>query len=284
LRKAVAALQAIPPASLPEQMRANAAVSLAHGLPGLGLLCGVLNEVMAAHADRPAAFGFLFAFLAAAQRSRAGPAAFVAARRALDFGVPNGHGLTRLGLDAGRLILIEAETDKDALWALEEALRSDVRPAVVAGAIESGLDLTQSRRLNLAAAVHATPFVLLRGAKGTETSAAATRWRLAPAPAAFDRFGTFDRWRWQATLERCRNGRTGTWQMQWSPEACRFHAIEDLTAANTTPALDPHGCPDEGASDATRTRLAGLSRSSRPTPARCSRGGRQEAPYWKSAS
>ncbi len=168
--------------------------------------------------------------MAAAQRSCAGPAAFVAARRTLDFGVPYGHGLARLGLDVRRLILIETETDKEALWALDEMLRSEVRPAVVAGVVKSGLDLTQSRRLNLAATLHATPLVLLRGAKGTETSAAATRWRLAQAPAALDRFGTFDRWRWQATLERCRNGRVGTWQMQWNPETCRFHAVDQAPA------------------------------------------------------
>jgi protein ImuA len=201
-------------------------------LPGPGLLCGVLNEVVAAPADRPAAFGFLFALMAAALRARAGPAAFVAARRALDCGVPYGHGLTRLGLDVGRLILIETETDQDALWALEETLRSEVRPAVVAGAVEAGLDLTQSRRLNLAAAIHATPLVLLRGAKGVGVSAAAMRWRLASAPAALDRFGTFERWRWQATLERCRNGRTGAWLMQWNPDAHRFCSIADASEAN----------------------------------------------------
>jgi protein ImuA len=186
--------------------------------------------VVTAHADRPAAFGFVLALMAAAQRSCAGPAAFVAARRTLDFGAPYGHGLTRLGLDVGRLILVETETDKEALWAIDEILRSEVRPAVVAGVVKSGLDLTQSRRLNLAATLHATPLMLLRGAKGTETSAAATRWRLAQAPAALDRFGTFDRWRWQAMLERCRNGRTGTWQIQWNPETCRFHAVESCGA------------------------------------------------------
>jgi protein ImuA len=291
LRKAVGALQTIPATALPEQARTSPkpslAPSLAPGLPGPGFPCGVLNEATADHADRPAAFGFLFALMAAAQRSRAGPAVFVAARRALDCGVPHGHGLARLGLDAGRLILIETETGKDALWALEEALRSEIRPAVVAGAVQSAPDLTQSRRLNLAAAVHATPLVLLREARGAQTSAAATRWRLAPAPAALDRFGTFARWRWQATLERCRTGRTGAWQMQWDPETCRFHAAAEPASANTTPAaLGQPGCRNDDAFDAgrTRERRAAISQPSRPTPALRSPGGRSEDPYWKSAS
>jgi protein ImuA len=134
-----------------------------------------------------------------------------------------------LGVDVGRLILVETDTDKDALWALEEALRSEARPAMVTGAIENDLNLTQGRRLNLAAATHATPLVLSRGGKAAGNSAAATRWRIAPAPAAFDRFDTFARWRWQVTLERCRNGRTGAWLIEWDPVTRRFRSVGDLT-------------------------------------------------------
>ena len=80
---------------------------------------------------------------------------------------------------------------------------------MVAGAIAGSLDLTTSRRLNLAAAAHATPLVLLRAPAAAGTSAAATRWRIAAAPAARDRFGAFAGPRWRVALERCRNGRPG---------------------------------------------------------------------------
>jgi protein ImuA len=199
-------------------------------LPGPGLTCGVLHEIAAAaHGDRPAAFGFLFALTAAALQARAGPAMLVVQRRCLvEFGAPYGHGLVQLGLDPGRLLLIETKSDKDALWALEEALRSPARPAMVAGALAGGLDLTTSRRLNLAAAPNAVPLVLLRGSYGTGTSAAATRWRIASAPAALDRFGAFDHPRWQAALERCRNGRTGKWLIEWDHGAHRFRVVEGV--------------------------------------------------------
>src|SRR5581483_1935712 len=133
-------------------------------LPGPGLACGVLHEIAAsAYGDRPATFGFVFALMAAALRSRPASAVFVAQRRGLgDFGAPYGHGLVQLGLDVGRLLFVETESHKDALWAIEEALRSPARPAMVAGAVTGDLDLTASRRLNLAAALHATPLVLLR--------------------------------------------------------------------------------------------------------------------------
>jgi protein ImuA len=228
LRRAVEGLQSIPAGIPPKHVTAGVGASLAPGLPGPGIVGGMLNEAVAAHADRPAAFGFLFTLMAVALQARAGPAVFVAARRTLDFGAPYGHGLSQLGLDVGRLILVETDTDKDALWALEETLRSEARPAMVAGVIEAGLDLTQSRRLNLAAAVHTTPLVLLRGVKAAGTSAATTRWRIASAPAALDRFDTFESWRWQVTLERCRNGRTGAWLIEWSPVAHRFRLVEGL--------------------------------------------------------
>jgi protein ImuA len=199
-------------------------------LPGPGLACGVLHEVAAAaHGDRPAAFGFVFALTAAALHARPGPAVLVAQRRCLtEFGAPYGHGLVQLGLDAGRLLLIETGSDKDALWALEETLRSPARPAMVAGAVERSLDLTTSRRLNLAAASHATPLVLLRTSVANRTSAAATRWRIAPAPAARDPFGAFAHPRWSVDLERCRNGRTGKWLIEWDHVAHRFRLVESV--------------------------------------------------------
>ena len=204
--------------------------SLVCGLPGPGFPCGVLNEVIGSRRDRAAAFGFLFAVMAAALREREGPALFVAAQRTLDDGVPYGHGLCQLGVDAGRLILVETKTDKDALWAVEEALRSEVRIAVVAGATECRVDLTASRRLNLAAASHVTPLVLTGCAKAEGANAAVTRWRIAPAPAALDRYGMFAACRWHAALERCRNGRTGEWLLEWDPIARRFCTVENRAA------------------------------------------------------
>jgi protein ImuA len=237
LGEAMQRLRAVP-------AREGAAAAAGLGWPDSGLPaelpCGALNELVADHRDRPAAFGFLFALTALGQRTRAGPAVFIAARRTLaEHGAPYGHGLAQLGLDLDRLILVETRSDKDTLWAIEETLRSGARLAVVAGATSAGLDLTSSRRLNLAAAPQRTPLILLRGTpsgKGTMggtvgstasnsgavgTSAAVTRWRIAAAPAARDRFGALAAPRWRIALERCRlgshGGRPGSWLIEWSP-------------------------------------------------------------------
>jgi protein ImuA len=205
-------------------------------LPGPGLACGALHEVIAAaHGDVPAAFGFVLALMSRVLESRRGPAFLVVSRNGADFGRPYGHGLHQSGLDPGRLLLVETRTGRDALWAVEEILRSDAGAAAVAGAVETPLDLTMSRRLNLAASTAGTPLVLLRPPAATGTSAATTRWRIAAAPASRDRFDAFSGWRWRVVLERCRNGRPGQWLLEWD-HAAHCLRLAGLLADRALPA------------------------------------------------
>jgi protein ImuA len=199
-------------------------------LPGPGLTCGVLHEIVpSAYGDGPAALGFLLAMAALAQKARAGLAVLVTQQRSIaPWGAPYGHGLWQHGLDPARLLLVEACTDKEALWAIEETLRSRMRAAVVMGALGRDLDLTASRRLNLAAAELSTPLLLLRSHNVTGASAAATRWRVGSHPAGRDSLGATDRPRWCVRLERCRNGRPGQWFFEWCHVAHRLRVVEGM--------------------------------------------------------
>ncbi|HML08445.1 MAG TPA: ImuA protein [Xanthobacteraceae bacterium] len=199
-------------------------------LPQGGLACGALHEVVPEEGTTPAAFGFIAALLALMPRAH--PIIFVMPAYGLrEYGRPYGHGLRLLGLDPGRLILVETAHRKDTLWALEEALHSRA-PAAAVGVIDK-LDLRLSQRLQLAANDARLPLFLLRPAQMLEASAAATRWRVGAAPAARDRFGLFARPRWHLQLERCRNGRTGEWIVEYDHVAHRF----SLAAALADPAL-----------------------------------------------
>jgi protein ImuA len=200
-------------------------------LPQGGLACGALHEfVPEADGDRPAAFGFITALLGC--MSRTGPLLLVMSTADLArYGRPYGHGLNGLGLDPARVILVETADKKQTLWAFEEALRS-AAPAAVAGAIDD-LDLKTSQRLHLAAREFGLPLMLLRPARTPEASAAATRWHVSAASAARDRFGLIAQWRWHLRLERCRNGRTGEWLVEFDHVAHRF----SLAAALADPAL-----------------------------------------------
>jgi len=177
------------------------------GLPGAGL-----HEIVPAGGSASAAFGFLMALLTRVARSH--PIVFVLPAYGLrNNGRPYGQGIRALGLDPNRLILVGTAHRKQTLWALEEALHARA-VAAVAGVIDK-LDLKSSLRLQLAATDAGVPLFLLRPAEILEASAAATRWRVASAPAVRDRFGLITHARWQLMLERCRNGRAGEWIVEY---------------------------------------------------------------------
>jgi protein ImuA len=200
-------------------------------LPEGGLACGGLHEVVPeAQNTTAAAFGFIVALLA--HIACPAPLIFVMpVHGGRQYGRLFGHGLNGLGLDPGRLILIETAHRKETLWAMAEALRSGAPHAVV-GMIDR-LDLKTSQKLHLAAADCGLPLLLMRPAPTLESSAAATRWRVGTRPAARDRFGLYARPRWHLQLERCRNGRPGQWVVEYDHVAHCF----SLAAALADPAL-----------------------------------------------
>jgi protein ImuA len=200
-------------------------------LPQGGLTLGALHEIAPAdEADRAAAFGFLMALLGRTAPDR--PLLLILSADAPNAdGAPYGHGLARLGLDPARVIIATTADEKESLWAMQEGLRAGAL-AAVAGSL-GRLDLKISQRLHHAAGEAGVPLFLLRPPRAADASAAATRWRLAAAPAARDAFGLIDRWRWRLSLERCRNGRSGAWLVEFDHVAYRF----SLAPALADPAL-----------------------------------------------
>jgi protein ImuA len=200
-------------------------------LPEGGLPGAALHEIVPETAGAfAAAFGFIVGILARLPQSR--PLIFVMpAYGQRQHGRLSGHGLNALGLDPGRVILVETAHRKESLWALAEALHSGA-PAAVVGMVDR-IDLKTSQKLQLAASDCGFPLLLLRPAPTLEASAAATRWRVGTAEAARDRFGMHAHPRWHLHLERCRNGRPGEWVVEYDHVAHRF----SLAAALADPAL-----------------------------------------------
>lgn len=203
-------------------------------LPAGGLACGAVHEIRPAReADRPAALGFATALLGRLPRGR--PVFVIASRKESPAGGRlHGHGLNGLGLDPARVVLVEPADDRLALWAMEEALRSGM-PCAVAALI-GNLDRLAGQRLHLAAGCAGIPLLLLRPPNMPGVNVAATRWRISGLAAARDRFGLATHWRWRVRLQRCRNGRTGEWQVEFDHAAYRFR----LPAAMADPAFP--GC------------------------------------------
>jgi len=184
-----------------------------------GLAAGALHEVAAAdHRASPAAWGFLLALARLALAARGGTIVWPLGNRTGDFGAPYGPGLKTFGLEPSDILFIRCKTHEDALWVMEEALRIGGIGAVV-GAHGRRMDLTASRRLQLAAENSATPIFLLRTYRDDAHSAAVTRWRVRPQTAARDGFGFFSNPRWHVALERVRGGRPGEWVVEWKHDA-----------------------------------------------------------------
>ena len=205
-------------------------------LPRRGILRGCLHEVAAAADDGvclgedAAAAGFcamLLGRLARDESGRCRPILWCENRAASGRGGLSGGvyapGLATFGLRPEDLILVEARRDAEALWVVEEVLRTPALAAVVAEV--DTLGLVESRRLQLAAEARGVTAILLRpGGARLSPTAATTRWRVAAlaAEAPLAGFPTNQptghpakRPRWTLDLLRNRGGRPGSWHVTW---------------------------------------------------------------------
>ena len=138
------------------------------------------------------------------------------------------RGLAALGIDPSGVIQVRADREIDALWALEEALKSGaVRGAV--GAVEQA-SLVATRRLDFAAREGRATAVVLRILGGGDLSAARLRWRLKARPSAphpFDPRAPGDA-RLKAELSRRRDGPLGAWDLEQDHETHRLRLAAGL--------------------------------------------------------
>ena len=247
-------IQTLEQGAAPQRAAPLGLAALDAALPGGGLPLGALHEVEGARAewDDGVATAFCLRLLAPLLARAAGPRLWIG--RGDD---RPGGGLATLGFDPGRLILVRAENDAEALWALEEGLRSAAVPVVV-GEVQR-LDLTAGRRLQLAAEKSGVTALVLRrrlsASRAAEApSAAVTAWRIAPAASAAPVTGTpLDRLsgrpRWRVELRRCRGAAPAGFLVEWNDATGGFA----LAAALRDGAL----APEPAESGGTVTRLAG---------------------------
>lgn len=129
------------------------------------------------------------------------------------------------GLNPDRIIFMELPKEKEALWAMEDALRCEGLAAVVCEV--SDPDLTATRRMQIAVEKSGvTGFILRMNPKKTGSTACVTRWHVKPLPSFLtEGLPGVGFPRWQVELVKVRNGRPGSWQIEW--RAGKFHSIEE---------------------------------------------------------
>ena len=168
-----------------------------------------LEEICAARVrDQAAAFAFALSRLRDGDRR---PVAAVLPRRfTAEYGLPCPHGARAL---AECLVLVTPATQAEALWAMEQALRSGAFSGVIGGIEEA--TLTQTRRLDFAAREGGSVGMMLRGSSGG-LSAARRRWRVRALESAAHPFDSAapGAERVAAELVRRRDGVPGAWMLE----------------------------------------------------------------------
>ncbi|MES2704901.1 MAG: Error-prone repair protein ImuA [Bacteroidota bacterium] len=125
--------------------------------------------------------------------------------------------LKNYGIEPDRIIFIDLWKQKDVLWAIEEALKCDA-VAVVVGEL-SELSFTESRRLQLAVEhSKVTGFIHRYAPKNENITACVSRWKISALASSVNGIALpgvgFSRWNVQ--LVKVRNGKPGSWQVEWA--------------------------------------------------------------------
>lgn len=210
---------------------------------GGGLALGSLHEFAPADAlHLGAAAGFMLALAARAGRR---PTLWIQPEFAgTEAGLLYGPGLGAFGLPMDRLLLLRVARPADALWAMEEGLKSGVLSAVIAELTDDGdaADLTATRRLALAARDGGGLGFLFRHRISPQACAAGTRWHVSSALSeADDGFGGLGRTAFTVSLVKNRRGPLGRWTIQWDHHERTFSTLSFAVAE--TPVDRPHRAP-----------------------------------------
>lgn len=135
------------------------------------------------------------------------------------------HGLHEIGVNPGRCLLVSAPDSSALLRAADEALRCTALTTVV---IElwrepQRIDLTVSRRLQLAAERSGVTALLLRVAVDPVPTAAQTRWAVSAAPSQLLATGAPGWSTLDLELLRQRGGPAGMrWRVEWNRDETCF--------------------------------------------------------------
>lgn len=189
---------------------------------------GFLNEILpVSYRDRVAVLGVTMAFLSVKLQESKGSLIWCQLRDPdrLHLHAP---GLAAFGVDPARLIKVTLTTEKDLLWAMEEALTSKA-VAAVAGILwsEKFYNFTASKRLRVRAAETGVPALLVRSHRANGTTAAdmrfsATSLASQTLPAEKRTFARLGNPEWQLNLIKSRGLRPRSDHVRWHHETLRL--------------------------------------------------------------
>lgn len=211
LQRQILKLQGNQPPSGQEQSLGLGPIE--HAFPGKVFPRAAIHELISVNPESAACTnGFLSVMLRSLMQHN-GSCLWISTRRTI---FP--PALKTFGIEPDRILFVDVNTVKDALWAMEEALKCNALNAVVGEF--TALTFDESRRLQLAVEQSkVTGFIHRFKPKVENTVACVSRWKVTPhfseLPDALPGMG-FPRW--NIDLLKVRNGKPASWQVKWSPQ------------------------------------------------------------------
>lgn len=195
--------------------------------PNASFPLGAIHEFITEQSEGAAATSGFLAGILGPLMGNIGASLWISASRTL---FP--PALKNFGIQPDRFIFIDLQKEKDALWAMEEALKCSALTAVVGEMQE--ISFIASRRLQLAVEQsRVTGFILRHNPRKLNTTACVSRWKISSLPSeqVHDLPGIgFPQWR--VELLRIRNGRPGAWDLKWANGS--FIPVSVMTSVQST--------------------------------------------------
>jgi protein ImuA len=178
--------------------------------PGSVFPLACTHEFLVSEAENFAATGAFISALVSSWLHSNGAVVWIGAEQKL---LPTA--LEPFGISPSRFIFVTAR-EKDILWVTEEALKCPAVAAVISEVRDMGF--TASRRLQLAVEQSRTTGFIIRHMRSSPgTTACVSRWRIAQLPSdPIDTLPGLGFPKWRVDLLRVRNGRPGSWDVQWA--------------------------------------------------------------------
>ena len=191
---------------------------LEQAFPNAIFPAGVVHEFLSSAPEDAAATSGFVAALFGRLIQRSGTCLWISSSRML---FP--PALEAFGIEPHKIIFIDVKKEMDALWVMEEALKCERLTAVV-GEIKE-VNLTASRRLQLAVEQSkVTGFILRHQPSSLNPIASVSRWKITSLSSHLeDGMPGVGFPRWNVELLKVRNGKPGSWQIEWS--AGCFHSV-----------------------------------------------------------
>jgi protein ImuA len=210
LQKEILSLQGLPAASNSQRIHTGLG-PIERSFPNQSFPLGAVHEFLSYAPESAAATsGFIAALMSRFMRHQ-GACLWISTGRSI---FP--PALKIFGIEPERIIFVDLFRKKDALWAIEEALKCDALAAVVGEVSE--VSFTESRRLQLAVEnSRVTGFIHRYRPKSENQIACISRWKITPISSTTeDELPGVGFPRWNVHLQKVRNGKPGAWQVEWA--------------------------------------------------------------------